>query len=470
MGRGRRKKKIAHDVAITGIADKGQAVGRDKEGMVYFVTGAVPGDVVDVWVKRKKNSFKQGVVEAFKKYSDERVDAFCTHFGDCGGCKWQYLDYASQLKYKEASIIDAFERIGHLDVKEKRAILGCDRTEQYRNKMEYSFSSRRWVPQEELDTGEEVNFGPATGFHKAGAFNMVVQIEKCHLQDDLSNKIRNFVHQLSLDQEWTFYNPREHVGLLRNLMVRNTTLGEWMVVMIFGEDEKENIDTFMTALTTEFPDLTSVYYVLNKKMNDSTSDLPFIHYKGETKITEQLGHIKYKIGPKSFFQTNTYQAKRLYDQIVELADLKGEELVYDLYTGLGSIALYVADKCKKVIGIEEIAPAIDDANYNKELNDVTNAEFLVGDCKEVFNADFVAKYGQADLVIVDPPRAGLHKDVTLMLANTGVEKIIYVSCNPSTQARDIALLHEKYSVELIQPVDMFPHTHHIENIAVLKKR
>jgi len=301
--------------------------------------------------------------------------------------------------------------------------------------MEYSFSSRRWVPQEELDTGEEVNFGPATGFHKAGAFNMVVQIEKCHLQDDLSNKIRNFVHQLSLDQEWTFYNPREHVGLLRNLMVRNTTLGEWMVVMIFGEDEKENIDTFMTALTTEFPDLTSVYYVLNKKMNDSTSDLPFIHYKGETKITEQLGHIKYKIGPKSFFQTNTYQAKRLYDQIVELADLKGEELVYDLYTGLGSIALYVADKCKKVIGIEEIAPAIDDANYNKELNDVTNAEFLVGDCKEVFNADFVAKYGQADLVIVDPPRAGLHKDVTLMLANTGVEKIIYVSCNPSTQAR-----------------------------------
>lgn len=469
MGR-RRKKKIALDVTISGIADKGQAVGRDEAGMVYFVTGAVPGDVVDVWVKKKKNSFKVGVVEQFKFKSEERVAPFCSHFGDCGGCKWQYLDYEAQLKYKEASIVDAFTRIGHLEIKERLPILGCDKTKQYRNKMEYSFSNRRWVPQEELDSEEEVNFGPATGFHKAGAFNMVVQIEKCYLQDDLSNKIRNYVHELALEQEWTFYNPREHHGFLRNLMIRNTTLGDWLLVMIFGEDDKEAIQFFMEAVTKEFPQLSSVYYVINKKLNDSTADQTFIHYTGEKKMTEALGHIKYKIGPKSFFQTNTYQAKRLYDKVVELADLEGDELVYDLYTGLGSIALYVADKCKKVIGIEEIAPAIDDANYNKELNQISNAEFVVGDCKEVFTEKFVQQHGSPDLIIVDPPRAGLHKDVVMVLNGTGVDKIVYVSCNPSTQARDLALLSENYTVELIQPVDMFPHTHHIENIALLKKR
>ncbi len=470
MGRRRKTKRIAQDVSISGIADKGQAVGRDAEGMVYFVAGAVPGDVVDVWVKKKKSSFRQGVVETFKSLSSERVEAFCEHFGNCGGCKWQYLNYQSQLKYKEEAIVDAFERLGHLEIKEKRPIMGCEQTKQYRNKMEYSFSSRRWVPQEELDAGGEVNFGPATGFHKAGAFNMVVQIEKCHLQDDLSNKIRNFVHQQALDQEWTFHNPREHTGFLRNLMIRNTTLGEWMVVMIFGEGDEEQITTFMELMTTEFPDLTSVYYVINTKHNDSTSDLPFHHYKGALTITEQLGHINYKIGPKSFFQTNTYQAKRLYDEVVNVAGLTGDELVYDLYTGLGSIALYVADKCKRVVGIEEIAPAIEDAMVNMELNGITNANFEVGDCKDVFNEAFVKNHGAPDLVIVDPPRVGLHKDVVKVLAGTGVDKIVYVSCNPSTQARDIALLSEQYTVELIQPVDMFPHTHHVENIAVLKKR
>jgi len=469
LGR-RRKKKIARDVKISGIADKGQAVGRDEEGMVYFVAGAVPGDVVDVWVKKKKNIFKVGVVEQFKFLSEERVEPFCKHFGNCGGCKWQYLDYESQLKYKESAILAAFERIGHLEIKEKRPILGCEKTKQYRNKMEYSFSNRRWVPQEELDTEGEVNFGPATGFHKAGAFNMVVQIEKCHLQDDLSNEIRNYVHDLALQKEWTFHNPREHHGFLRNLMIRNTTLGDWMLVMIFGEKNQEQIDFFMRTVTEKFPQLTSVFYVINEKFNDSTSDLPFLHYAGEQTITEALGHIKYKIGPKSFFQTNTYQAKKLYDEVVKLADLKGDELVYDLYTGLGSIALYVAEKCKRVVGIEEIAPAIEDAKHNMAYNGIENADFEVGDCKQVFNSDFVTKYGHPDLIIVDPPRAGLHKDVVKMLGNTGVQKIIYVSCNPATQARDLALLDDSYSVEVIQPVDMFPHTHHIENIALLKKR
>lgn len=469
MGR-RRKIKIVEDVTLSGIADKGLAVGRDPEGVVYFVQGAVPGDRVDVLVKKKRKSFYQGTVHKMKETSPERVEPFCNHFGDCGGCKWQNLAYESQLKYKNESAISAFERIGHLEIIEKRPIIGCDMTKEYRNKMEYSFSNRRWVPQEELDTQEEINFGPASGFHRAGAFNMVVQIEKCHLQDDISNKIRNFVHAMAMEKEWTFYNPREHVGFLRNLMVRNTTLGEWMIVMIFGHEDTENIEYFMEKITTEFPQLSSVYYVINTKMNDTTNDLPYKLYKGEEKITEALGHIKYKIGPKSFFQTNTYQAKVLYDKIVELADLKGDELVFDLYTGLGSIALYVADKCAKVVGIEEIAPAIDDAHYNKELNGIENVDFEVGDCKKVFNPQFIDKYGNPDLVIVDPPRAGLHADVVHMLGNTGVPTIVYVSCNPATQARDIALLHDRYTVEVVQPVDMFPHTQHIENIALLKKR
>lgn len=470
MGRSRRKRRIAENVTITGLADKGRAVGRDEAGMVYFVQGAVPGDVVDVWVKKKKNSYRQGVVSEFKFKSELRVKPFCEHFGNCGGCKWQDLDYPSQLKFKNEAVLDAFKRIGHLEIKESRPILGCEHTQTYRNKMEYSFSSRRWVPQEELDTQEDVNFGPATGFHKAGAFNMVVQIEKCFLQDDLSNKIRNFVHALAMEQEWTFYNTREHHGFLRNMMVRNTTLGDWMVVPIFGESQPEQQELLLSALAEKFPQLTSMFYVVNTKLNDSTFDQTFCHYKGKEFITEKLGHIEYKIGPKSFFQTNTYQANVLYDQIVELAELQGDEVVYDLYTGLGSIALYLADKCKKIVGIEEIEAAISDANQNKELNGISNAFFEVGDCKKVFNGDFVERHGQADLIVVDPPRAGLHGDVVTMLGNTGVEKIIYVSCNPATQARDLGLLHDRYSVELIQPVDMFPHTHHIENIALLKRR
>ena len=466
---GRRKRRIVEDVTLTGIADKGQAVGRDAEGMVYFVKGAVPGDVVDVWVKKKRNSYRQGVVENFKSLSPLRVKPFCEHFGNCGGCKWQDLDYTSQLKFKNEAVLAAFQRLGQIEVKEHRPIIGCDLTKMYRNKMEYSFSSRRWVPQEELDTGEEVSFGPATGFHRAGAFDKVVQIEQCHLQDDLSNQIRNHVHKMAMAEGWSFYNTKEHTGFLRNLLVRNTTLGDWLVVPILGEDLPDEREKLMSSLVETFPQLTAVFYVINEKMNDTTFDLPFHHYHGKTTITEELGHIKYQIGPKSFFQTNTTQAVRLFNQVAELADLKGDELVYDLYTGLGSIALFLADKCKKIVGIEEISAAIDDANSNKALNGIGNAHFEVGDCKKVFNTHFVEKYGHPDLVIVDPPRPGLHEDVVNMLGNTGVDRIIYVSCNPATQARDIALLEGRYSVEVIQPVDMFPHTHHIENIALLKR-
>lgn len=465
-----RKKKVYPNIQITDIADKGLAVGRDEEGYVYFVNGAVPGDNVDVLVLRKKKSFRKGIVSKYNSLSEERVDAFCQHFGNCGGCKWQNLSYASQLKYKEKSVADAFKRLGHLEIKESRPIIGCEKTSFYRNKMEYTYSSRRWVPQEEIDTGEKVNFGPAAGFHKAGAFDKVVQISKCHLQEDISNQIRNFVDETARLKEWTYYHAREHHGFLRNLRVRNTTLGEWMIVMIFGENLEEEIEFLMDSLKEKFPMLTSIYYVVNKKLNDTINDLELTLYSGTETITEKLGHVQYKVGPKSFFQTNTYQANILYNEIVALADLKGDEVVYDLYTGLGSIALYIANKCKFVVGIEEIKEAINDAKFNQTLNNISNTEFLVGDVKDIFDEGFIKKYGAADLIIVDPPRPGLHADVVAMLDKTEVDRILYVSCNPSTQARDISLLNDNYSVELIQPVDMFPHTHHIENIALLKRR
>jgi len=465
-----RKKKVYPGIEITGIADKGLAVGRDKEGVVYFVEGAVPGDIVDVLVLRKKKSFRKGIVHQFIKYSDERVEAFCEHFGNCGGCKWQYLNYESQLKYKNQSVLDAFQRLANLEIKEIRPILGCAQTQYYRNKMEYTFSNRRWVPQIELDTQEEVSFGPAAGFHKGGSFDKVVQIKQCHLQDDISNQIRNYVHETALEKEWTYYHAREHHGFLRNLRVRNSTLGDWMIVMIFGEDQTEDIQFLLEGLKSNFDMLSSIYYVVNTKKNDTINDLDLIHYHGEETITERLKHIEYKVGPKSFFQTNTKQAELLYNEIVKISSVNKTDVVYDLYTGLGSIALYIADKCQKVIGIEEIKEAIDDAKYNQELNKIDNADFEVGDVKMLFNDVFVSQHGPADLIIVDPPRPGLHGDVVNMLIKTGVDKILYVSCNPSTQARDIGLMAEHYVVEVIQPVDMFPHTHHIENIALLKRK
>lgn len=466
----RRKKQIKENITLTGIADKGMAVGRDEEGVVYFVDGGVPGDVVDVLITRRKSSFRKGFVTNTKSLSDERVEPVCDHFGQCGGCKWQNLSYDSQLKYKEKSVLDAFSRIAHVAVQDKRPIMGCTETYNYRNKMEYSFAYRRWLPKEELASGQPLDFDQAVGFHRAGAFDKVVQIEKCHLQEDLSNQIRNSIHSLAMENGWSYYNAREHKGDFRNLRVRNTTLGEWMIVLIFGEDNQEAIDKTLDHIKKNFTQLTSIYYVVNKKMNDTINDLELTLFHGTSTITERLGHINYKIGPKSFFQTNTKQAEVLYDQIKKLADLKGDELVYDLYTGLGSIALYLADSCLKIVGIEEIKEAIDDANFNKKLNNIENAYFEVGDVKDQFNSNFVSKYGKADLIIVDPPRAGLHADVVNMLNKTNATKIIYVSCNPSTQARDIGMMSEFYNVEIIQPVDMFPHTHHIENIAVLNKK
>jgi len=465
-----RKKKVYPDVLISGIADKGMSVGRDAEGVVYFVDGAVPGDLVDVLVLRKKSSYRKGIVKEYKKLSEERVEPFCDHFSNCGGCKWQDLKYDSQLKYKEKVVHDAFGRIANLEIGDIRPILGCQETRYYRNKMEYTFSSRRWVSQEELDTQEEVDFGQAVGLFKAGQFDKIVPITQCHLQDDLANQIRNSIDALAKEYDWKYYNIREHHGFLRNLRIRNSTTGEWMVIVVFGEDDSENIEIVMQYISDKFPQINSLQYIVNKKLNDTINDQKVILYKGKDHIVEKLGHIQYQVSPKSFFQTNTMQANLLYEEIVKIGDFGKEDVVYDLYTGLGSIALYIADKCQKVIGIEEIKEAIDDANLNKELNGIENAFFEVGDVKDQFDGRFVDTYGKPDVIIVDPPRPGLHADVVQTILDTGVDKIVYVSCNPSTQARDIALMSELYNVEVIQPVDMFPHTHHIENIALLKKK
>lgn len=464
-----RRKKIYQNITISGIADKGMAVGRDEDGVVYFVDGgAVPGDNVDVLVLRKKSSFRKGIVHQFNTLSTLRTKPQCEHFGVCGGCKWQNLDYNSQLKYKEKTVSDAFQRMAGLIIKERRPILGCDEVFEYRNKMEYSFSYRRWATREELDQEGDVDFGPAVGLHRAGSFDKVVQIDNCLLQDNLSNEIRNFIHQLARKEEWTYYNSRQHEGFLRNLRIRNSSLGEWMVLVIFGENNEDQITYLLDTLKNTFPQINSLHYVVNTKMNDSINDLQTMHYSGAETITEQLGHLRYKISPKSFFQTNSAQAKKLYDCVRQMADLKKTDLVYDLYTGLGSIALYLAGDCHKIVGIEEIKEAIEDANINKTLNNIENAYFEVGDVKEEFNDRFIEKYGQADLVVVDPPRAGLHKQVCEMLENSGVPRIIYVSCNPATQARDIQLM-PSYSIDILQAVDMFPHTHHIENIALLTR-
>ena len=463
-----RRKKQVENVHITGIADKGKAVGRDQEGIVYFVDGAVPGDIVDVLVLRKKKSFRQGIVTQFKHYSEDRVEARCQHFGVCGGCKWQNLDYQAQLKYKEKTVEDAMSKIGGLDKSLVLPILGSEKIYQYRNKVEYSFSDKRWITEEEVKSGLPIDRSPAVGYHRPGAWDKIVDIFTCHLQDDLSDKIRNGVRKYAFENELTFYNQRDHKGLLRNMIVRNTSLGEWMVIVAFGEKEEDAIHGMMTYLADNFPEITSLQYVINLKKNDTLYDQNIKVFKGKDHIIEKLGNAKYRIGPKSFFQTNTEQAEVLYKVTKDFAQLQKEDNVYDLYTGLGSIALYVADACKHVTGIEEVEAAIDDANLNKELNQNSNSTFYAGDVKDLLDDQFVELHGKADVIITDPPRAGMHADVVDTLLKIAAPRIVYVSCNPATQARDLQLLSEKYEVVKLQPVDMFPHTHHIENVALLE--
>lgn len=463
----KRKQKMVYDVPVVDVADRGKSVAKDAEGKVYFIAKAVPGDVVDILVLKKKKSFFQGIVKEYKKLSEDRVEARCEHFGVCGGCKWQHLDYEAQLRYKSSTVSNAMTRIGKLDASIIRPIKRADQIFNYRNKLEYSFSSKRWLTDAEIQTDGKIDQSPALGFHAPGAFDKVVDVNTCHLQDDLSNDIRNFVREYTKEHDMDYYDARAHTGLMRNMVVRNTSLGQWMIIMSYAHED-ERVIPLLEALKNKFSQITSLHYVINKKMNDTILDQDIILYHGEPFIIEQLGEIKYKIGPKSFFQTNTKQAKVLFDSVVDFAQLKGGENVYDLYTGLGSIALYVSQSASHVTGIEEVEAAITDAKENARFNDINNTTFYAGDVKDILTDDFSEKHGKPDVVITDPPRVGMHKDVVETLLKLAAPKIVYVSCNPATQARDLELLSAKYETVDMQPVDMFPHTHHIENIALLK--
>ncbi len=467
---GRKKKKIiAENVSITGLADKGRGVGRDAEGRVFFVEKVAPGDIVDVFVFKKKDKFMEGLPIRFKEFSNERTTPFCEHFGKCGGCKFQHINYQTQLQQKQLIVENALQRIGKVEIKEVQPILGATSTTYYRNKLEYAFSNKRWLSKTEIDTGFS-KFENVLGYHLAGAFDKILDIKHCYLQPAPSNDIRIALKEIAEDQGLSFHDTRMHNGFLRHIMLKISTLGEVMLILSVFEDKPDVIKKYLDEVIRRFPNITSLYYCINPKVNDFVLDLEMRLYYGRGWIEEKLRDIRFKIGPKSFFQTNTRQAERLFTLVEEFADLKGEENVYDLYTGLGSIALFIAHKCKQVVGVEEVEAAIEDAKGNMELNNINNALFYAGDVKDILSDAFIEKHGKPDVVITDPPRAGMHAKVIDILLELASPKIVYVSCNPSTQARDLQLLSVKYDVEKIRPVDMFPFTHHIENIALLKLR
>lgn len=462
-----RKHYIIPEVPIHGIADRGKGVGRTSEGLTVFVNGAVPGDVVDVFVQKKKGTFAEGIADRIVTPSPDRIEAFCQHFNVCGGCKWQNLDYQAQLRHKQLVVEDALLRIGKVDIKEIRPILGAPDTTYYRNKLEFGFANRRWLTKEEMQD-ENIDAKHALGFHRAGFFDKIIDIQHCWLQPEPSNAIRNTCREIALEQELDFYDMRTHNGFLRNLMVRITDFGETMLLVSFAKNDKKAIARYLDAILEKFPALTTLVYCVNTKMNDSLFDQTMLTYFGKGFVVEQLGDLRFKIGPKSFFQTNSKQGKKLYDVTAEFAGLSGKENVYDLYTGTGSIALYLARQCRQVVGIEEVPEAIADAEENMRLNDIQNAIFYAGDVKNVLSPEFADKHGRPDVVITDPPRAGMHEKAVRFLLDLAAPRIVYVSCNPATQARDLQLLSEKYAVLKSQAVDMFPHTHHIENVVLLE--
>lgn len=463
----RKPNKILTDLSITDISSEGKGIAR-IEGKVVFVAGAVPGDVVDAEIQKSKKSFAEGTVALLKTPSSLRVKPECSHFGVCGGCKWQHISYAQQLTFKRQIVKDAFERIGKIDNVEIPEVLGCSNSFLYRNKLEFAFTDRRWLTNEEINSGQDFEQRNALGFHVPGSFSGVIDIDKCFLQADPSNQIRLDVKDFALQRGYTFFNLKQQNGLLRNLLIRTTSTGEILVLISFFENDEEKINALLAFICTTFPQITSLQYVINPKRNDTIYDLEPVVYKGKSQIAEQLGKYQFNIGPKSFFQTNSEQAKALYDATKEFAGLQPTDVVYDLYTGVGSIALYVSDACSKVVGIEQIEAAIADAKQNATLNQVSNCTFYAGDVRMVLDQNFIAQNGKPNVVITDPPRAGMHEDVVNTLLQLQAPRIVYVSCNAATQARDILLLSEKYKVKRVQPVDMFPHTTHIENVALLE--
>ncbi len=455
-------------VEIIDAGSEGKAVAR-VDNMVIFVPFVVPGDVVDIQVVRKKKSFFEGRAEKFYTYSDKRVKPECSHFGLCGGCRWQNMDYKEQLHYKQKQVSDNLERIGGLNLPEISPILASENIYHYRNKLEYSFSNRKWLVEKPDPDNPQHQNRDGLGFHLPGMFDRILDIDTCYLQKDPSNAIRLAVRDFALENEYEFYDVKKWDGYLRNLIIRTSSTGDLMVIMVFRFVDHIKMPALLDHIAEKFPEITSLMYVINDKRNDDISDLEVKPYKGDSFIMEEMEGLKFKIGPKSFFQTNRDQALKLYNTVKEFAGLKGDEIVYDLYTGTGTIAAFVSRFAKKVIGLEYIAEAIDDARENSELNDISNTGFFAGDILRVLNDDFIKENGKPDVIITDPPRAGMHDKVVRQIMKIGPEKIVYVSCNPATQARDLAILTEQYSIERVQPVDMFPQTHHVENVVLLRK-
>ena len=467
---GRRKREnypLIESLEITTLAAEGKAMGRYNE-QVVFVPMTVPGDVVDVQIRNKRRRFMEGVVVNYVKRSPLREEPFCPHFGVCGGCKWQNLPYAEQLRFKTEQVHDQLSRIGKVALPEVRPCLGSAETKFYRNKLEFTFADKRWLTYEEIAEGGDIEPQPAVGFHIPGCFDKVLDINKCHLQVDLSNRIRLATKSFCIEHGYSFHNAKAHEGLMRTIVIRTASTGEVMVIVVFNENDKERINALMSYLQSEFPEITSLIYMVNDKWNDSLGDREPICFAGKDHIIEEMEGLQFKVGPKSFYQTNSEQAYELYKVTREFAELKADDTLYDLYTGTGTIANFCARHAKRVVGVEYVPEAIEDAVINSQLNGIDNTVFYAGDMKDVISDEFIERNGRPDVIILDPPRAGVDERVLEVIKRAAPERMVYVSCNPSTQARDLAILSDMYEILAVQPVDMFPHTHHVENVVKLR--
>jgi len=463
-----KKKPFYEKVRIESIGAEGKALARIND-IVVFTQLVIPGDIVDLQVIRKRKKYQEAIVTKIHSYSKDRVEPFCQHFGTCGGCKWQFLPYSKQLEFKQQQVIDQLKRIGKIEMLPVSPIIGSTANTFYRNKLEFTFSNKRWLSNEEISSKAEITNFNALGFHIPGMFDKVLEIEKCWLQPSPSNEIRNFISVFAQQNNLEFFDIKQKSGLLRTLIIRTASTGETMVIVSFYKNDKVSMELLLEGIKKNFPNITSLMYVINEKANDTITDQKIELYYGRDHIFEEMEGMKFKIGPKSFYQTNSAQAYELYKITREFAGLNGNEIVYDLYTGTGTIANFIAGRVKKVVGIEYIPEAIEDAKVNAGINSIENASFFAGDIKSVLNTEFINIHGKPEVVITDPPRAGMHEDVINTLLDLNAEKIVYVSCNPATQARDISMLGSKYIVTKIQPVDMFPHTHHVENVVLLEK-
>ena len=469
-----RKKKplpLLENITITDVAAEGKAIAK-VDNLVIFVPYAVPGDVVDLQIKRKKHSYAEAEVVKVHQYSDKRVKPFCKHFGICGGCKWQCLSYEDQLFYKQKQVVDNLTRIGKVEIPEVSPILGSKHIKEYRNKLEFGFSNKKWLTQEEISSGQKFDNMDAVGFHIPGAFDKILDIDQCLLMSDINNRLRNSIREYAISHQLSFYDLRAQTGLLRNMMLRTSATGEIMLLMQFcirTDEEQSQANQVLAHVHTNFPEVTSLLWVNNLKCNDTIGDLDIQTYAGTDYIYETMENLRFKVGPKSFYQTNTEQAYELYKVARNFAGLTGNELVYDLYTGTGTIANFVAKQARQVVGIEYVPEAIEDAKVNAQLNNLDNTLFYAGDMKDILNREFIEKHGTPDVIITDPPRAGMHTDVVDTILFASPQRIVYVSCNPATQARDLQLLSVAYQVKAVQPVDMFPQTHHVENVVLLEK-